>query len=112
MAPFKLKFRMGSSRSTSQEQDNVVDTQTQTQIFLNNYGSNTTIDSDPNTDSLISLNNDQRALLHNSNDTTDGQIGKNIKKYKKFKKQQHFLSLLIIFSFIFYFLYLTNSLII
>lgn len=90
MAPFKLKFRMGSSRSTSQEQDNVVDTQTQTQIFLNNYGSNTTIDSDPNTDSLISLNNDQRALLHNSNDTTDGQIGKNEKNIKNLRNNHTF----------------------
>lgn len=90
MAPFKLKFRMGSSRSTSQEQDNVVDTQTQTQIFLNNYGSNTTIDSDPNTDSLISLNNDQRALLHNSNDTTDGQIGKNEKNIKNLRNNNTF----------------------
>lgn len=83
MAPFKLKFRMGSSRSTSQEQDAEVMTHS-TQIVINSttslikFDSTSTIDSDHNTDSLVSLNNtsDQRALLQNCSQTSNDQIGK------------------------------------
>lgn len=88
MAPFKLrKFRMGgsNSRSTSQEneenlqqpQTNLViatmerpgkittTTASSTSHFLD-FGSNTTLDSDQTSEnSLLSINNDQRALLLN-----------------------------------------------
>lgn len=73
MAPFKLKFRMGSSRSTSQE----TDTESQpAQPLLNNVttlsidASNTTIDSVNN--SMTSLS-DQRNLLPNN--SIDKHIG-------------------------------------
>lgn len=74
MAPFKLKFRMGGSRSTSQE----TETDPPQPLLLNNVtlainGSNTTIDSEHNTDSYSSLNNDQRALIQNNG--TGEQIG-------------------------------------
>lgn len=74
MAPFKLRFRMGGSRSTSQE----ADSEPPQQPLLNNItlainGSNTTIDSEHNTDSYGSLNNDQRALIQNN--STGEQIG-------------------------------------
>lgn len=74
MAPFKLRFRMGGSRSTSQE----ADAEPPQQPLLNNItlainGSNTTIDSEHNTDSYGSLNNDQRALIQNN--STGEQIG-------------------------------------
>ncbi|XP_055529447.1 uncharacterized protein LOC129721189 [Wyeomyia smithii] len=71
MAPFKLKFRMGSSRSTSQEQDVTIDNQANQIVpnYLNsntlgttNFGSSTTLDSEQN-DSLVSMCNDQRALI-------------------------------------------------
>lgn len=89
MAPFKLKkFRMGgNSRSTSQENDEQQQGQTQqtnlviatmerpgkittstttnSSHFLD-FGSNTTLDSDQTSEnSLLSMNNDQRALLLN-----------------------------------------------
>ncbi|XP_058838387.1 uncharacterized protein LOC131694049 [Topomyia yanbarensis] len=84
MAPFKLKFRMGSgsSRSTSQEQDVVVDSQAN-QIaphYMNSntlgtgYGSSTTLDSEQNNDSLVSMSNDQRALIRDRN-SPDEHIG-------------------------------------
>ncbi|XP_055690729.1 uncharacterized protein LOC129794124 isoform X1 [Lutzomyia longipalpis] len=66
MAPFKLKFRMGSSRSTSQETTAEPDvTQTHQQPLLGSQptgSSTTTID----TVSLGSMSGDSRALLHNS----------------------------------------------
>ncbi|XP_058466365.1 uncharacterized protein LOC131439413 [Malaya genurostris] len=84
MAPFKLKFRMGSgsSRSTSQEQDVVVDSQANqiTSNYMNSntlgtsYGSSTTLDSEQNNDSLVSMNNDQRALIRDRN-SSDEHIG-------------------------------------
>lgn len=63
MAPFKLKFRMGSSsRSTSQEADQPAVAQPLLSSTTTSIGaSNTTIDSEFN--SLTSLNNDQRNLL-------------------------------------------------
>jgi hypothetical protein len=80
MAPFKLKFRMGGLRSTSQEtndtdpQNNYNENLTnnsQTNLFQ--FGSSTTIDSHEVTGgSTGSLNNDQRALLHSGD---DGRIG-------------------------------------
>jgi hypothetical protein len=78
MAPFKLKFRMGGLRSTSQENDNDpqnnynenLTNTSQTNLFQ--FGSNTTIDSEVITGSTGSLNNDQRALLNNGD---DGRIG-------------------------------------
>ncbi|XP_053689311.1 uncharacterized protein LOC128738300 [Sabethes cyaneus] len=82
MAPFKLKFRMGSSRSTSQEQDIIVDSQANqiTPNYLNSntlgttsFGSNTTLDSEQN-DSLVSMCNDQRALIRDQ-DSPDEHIG-------------------------------------
>lgn len=104
MAPFKLKFRMGGSRSTSSEHegDAVVPATTTTsgnasiiatnttnttnqgsQSVINSttslihFGSTSTIDSDHNTDSLVSLgNNDQRALLQNCGQTSTDSIGK------------------------------------
>lgn len=85
MAPFKLKFRMGSgsSRSASQEQDVVVDNQANQVVsnYLNSntlgagYGSSTTLDSEQNNDSLVSMNNDQRALIRDR-DSTDDRLGK------------------------------------
>lgn len=85
MAPFKLKFRMGSgsSRSASQEQDVVVDNQANQIVsnYLNSnnlgagYGSSTTLDSEQNNDSLVSMNNDQRALIRDR-DSTDDRLGK------------------------------------
>ncbi|XP_029735322.2 uncharacterized protein LOC115270206 [Aedes albopictus] len=84
MAPFKLKFRMGSgsSRSASQEQDVVVDNQANQIVsnYLNSntlgagYGSSTTLDSEQNNDSLVSMNNDQRALIRDR-DSTDDRLG-------------------------------------
>ncbi|XP_055624425.1 uncharacterized protein LOC129767482 [Toxorhynchites rutilus septentrionalis] len=84
MAPFKLRFRMGgtTSRSASQEQDVVVDSQANQIIpnYLNSntpitaYGSSTTLDSEQNNDSLVSMNNDQRALIQNR-DSSDERIG-------------------------------------
>lgn len=77
MAPFKLKFRMGGSRSTSQETE--TEQPSSQQLLLSNVtmtamnGSSTTIDSEHNTDSFGSLNNDQRALIQ-SNDYGN-QIG-------------------------------------
>uniref|UniRef100_A0A6B2E7E3 DUF4802 domain-containing protein n=1 Tax=Phlebotomus kandelakii TaxID=1109342 RepID=A0A6B2E7E3_9DIPT len=74
MAPFKLKFRMGSSRSTSQETTTEPDVaQAHQQPLLGNQpstASTTTID----TDSLGSLSGDSRALLHNSS-SASGRIG-------------------------------------
>lgn len=65
MAPFKLKFRMGSSsRSTSLETTSRMATASIT-------SSSTTIDSQFN--SLGSLNNDQRNLLPYGDN--DGHIG-------------------------------------
>lgn len=85
MAPFKLRFRMGGSRSTSQEADTEPPQQPLlTNITLAINGSNTTIDSDHNTDSYGSLNNDQRALIQNN--STGEQIG---------------IFLFVLFSFIF-----------
>lgn len=86
MAPFKLRFRMGSgsSRSASQEQDVVVDSQANQIVpnFQSNsntlggaFGSTTTLDSEQNNDSLVSMSNDQRALLRDR-DTPDERIGK------------------------------------
>lgn len=87
MAPFKLKFRMGSgsSRSASQEQDVVVDSQANQIVsnYLNSnslgagYGSSTTLDSEQNNDSLVSMNNDQRALIRDR-DSSDDRLGKSI----------------------------------
>lgn len=87
MAPFKLKFRMGSgsSRSASQEQDVIVDSQANQIVsnYLNSnslgagYGSSTTLDSEQNNDSLVSMNNDQRALIRDR-DTSDDRLGKSI----------------------------------
>lgn len=84
MAPFKLKFRMGSgsSRSASQEQDVVVDSQANQIVsnYLNSnslgagYGSSTTLDSEQNNDSLVSMNNDQRALIRDR-DSSDDRLG-------------------------------------
>ncbi|EDS35585.1 conserved hypothetical protein [Culex quinquefasciatus] len=88
MAPFKLRFRMGSgsSRSASQEQDVVVDSQAnqmivQTNSYLSSsgnntaaYGSSTTLDSEQNNDSLVSMSNDQRALIRDR-DSPDERIG-------------------------------------
>lgn len=103
MAPFKLKFRMGGSRSTSSEHENdtvvpaattasatIIPTTNTTnttnqgsQSVINSttslihFGSTSTIDSDHNTDSLVSLgNNDQRALLQNCGQTSTDSIGK------------------------------------
>ncbi|GAB0090341.1 hypothetical protein DMENIID0001_050670 [Sergentomyia squamirostris] len=72
MAPFKLKFRMGSSRSTSQETPAEPDvTQTTHQAsLLSSQPSTTTID----TDSLGSLSGDNRALIQNTSGHT-GRIG-------------------------------------
>ncbi|XP_059609139.1 uncharacterized protein LOC132256663 isoform X2 [Phlebotomus argentipes] len=74
MAPFKLKFRMGSSRSTSQEATAEPDVaQVHQQPLLGSQpsaASTTTID----TDSLGSLSGDSRALLHNSSSAA-GRIG-------------------------------------
>ncbi|XP_063701784.1 uncharacterized protein LOC134831884 [Culicoides brevitarsis] len=105
MAPFKLKFRMGGSRSTSSEHEgdvavnhptatggggngsltisNATNTTNQgSQSVINSttslihFGSTSTIDSDHNTDSLVSLgNNDQRALLQNCGQTSTDSIG-------------------------------------
>lgn len=87
MAPFKLKFRMGSgsSRSASQEQDVIVDSQANQIVsnYLNSnslgagYGSSTTLDSEQNNDSLVSMNNDQRALIRDR-DSSDDRLGKSI----------------------------------
>lgn len=85
MAPFKLKFRMGSSRSTSQETDTETSggTGVQQPLLLNNSGavitqigdSNTTIDSEYN--SLGSINtNDQRNLLPSNHSSLDERSGK------------------------------------
>ncbi|XP_055380029.1 GATA zinc finger domain-containing protein 14 [Condylostylus longicornis] len=74
MAPFKLKFRMGSSRSTSQEVDS--DPQVNQSLLGNNNNcnnnnldigaSNSTIDSS-DCNSLISIeNNDKKSLLPNT----------------------------------------------
>lgn len=102
MAPFKLKFRMGGSRSTSSEHEgdavvsvasstggstivtNTTNTTNQgshsvinSTTSLIHFGSTSTIDSDHNTDSLVSLgNNDQRALLQNCGQTSTDSIGK------------------------------------
>ncbi|XP_055690730.1 uncharacterized protein LOC129794124 isoform X2 [Lutzomyia longipalpis] len=74
MAPFKLKFRMGSSRSTSQETTAEPDvTQTHQQPLLGSQptgSSTTTID----TVSLGSMSGDSRALLHNSA-SASGRLG-------------------------------------
>lgn len=65
MAPFKLKFRMGSSRSTSQEHE--PDPQVN-EALLNHQtiggigASSSTIDS-VDCNSLVSLNNSERKLL-------------------------------------------------
>lgn len=100
MAPFKLKFRMGGSRSTSSEHEsdpasigggggasssinttNATNQGSQSVInsttSLIHFGSTSTIDSDHNTDSLVSLsNNDQRALLQNCGQLSQDSIGK------------------------------------
>ncbi|XP_052870206.1 uncharacterized protein LOC128275662 [Anopheles cruzii] len=77
MAPFKLKFRMGSgsSRSTSQEQHAPVDSQTNSLGgFSNSSNAIDFIDeSEQSNDNLVSMSNDQRALLLTS-DTPDEQI--------------------------------------
>lgn len=84
MAPFKLKFRMGSgsSRSTSQEQDVVVDSQSNpvgpllaNSANANDFGSSTTLDSEQNNDSLVSMSNDRRALILTSNTTDEPILG-------------------------------------
>ncbi|KFB48440.1 AGAP004968-PA-like protein [Anopheles sinensis] len=85
MAPFKLKFRMGSgsSRSTSQEQDVVVDSQSNpvgtlllNSASANDFGSSTTtLDSEQNNDSLVSMSNDRRALILTSNTTDEPILG-------------------------------------
>lgn len=76
----------GSSRSASQEQDVVVDSQAnqmivQTNSYLSSsgnntaaYGSSTTLDSEQNNDSLVSMSNDQRALIRDR-DSPDERIG-------------------------------------
>ncbi|XP_055606888.1 uncharacterized protein LOC129754703 [Uranotaenia lowii] len=85
MAPFKLKFRMGSgsSRSASQEQDVIVDSQanqiapnylSSSTLGVASYGSSTTLDSEQNNDSLVSMGNDQRALIRDR-DGPDEHIG-------------------------------------
>ncbi|XP_049546101.1 uncharacterized protein LOC125957446 isoform X3 [Anopheles darlingi] len=81
MAPFKLKFRMGSgsSRSTSQEQDPVVDSQSYPAgtIFNaanpNELSSSTTSQLEQDKEDYATITNDRRALIL-SNDSTDAQI--------------------------------------
>lgn len=81
MAPFKLKFRMGSSRSTSQETETEQPTTAVQQPLLGNGGtasigaSTITINSENNY-SLGSIgNNDQRNLIScNSNNERTGNI--------------------------------------
>lgn len=99
MAPFKLKFRMGGSRSISQETETE---QPSHQLLLNNVtttainGSSTTIDSEHNTDSFGSLNNDQRALIQNNDTGNDEQIGTFILFYTFLLTSKFFLLLFII----------------
>lgn len=76
MAPFKLKFRMGGSRSTSQE----TETEPPALLLSNSVGaslgaSNTTIDSEYNSLGSIA-SSDQRTLLPNHNMGSDNAKGK------------------------------------
>lgn len=72
MAPFKLKFRMGGSRSTSQE----TEAEPPALLLSNSVGaSNTTIDSEYNSLGSI-VSSDQRTLLPNHNIGSDNVKGK------------------------------------
>lgn len=99
MAPFKLKFRMGGgSRSTSSEHEADTNSSGQgTQSVINSttslihFGSTSTIDSDHNTDSLVSLgNSDQRALLQNCGQTSTDSIGNVLFPFFMFLKSSCF----------------------
>lgn len=78
MAPFKLKFRMGSSRSTSQEHE----PDPQVNEALLNHQTNATIGASSSTidsvdcNSLVSLNTSERKLLlpHKGNNMRMGKI--------------------------------------
>lgn len=71
MAPFKLKFRMGSgSRSLSQETEEPVQQPLLTRQSAIN-GSNTTLNSDYNS---MNTNNDQHILLPNKFDEETGTL--------------------------------------
>lgn len=81
MAPFKLKFRMGSgSRSLSQELEEPVQQPLLTRQSAIK-GSNTTLNSEYNS---MSTNNDQHNLLPNS---FDGETGTNFFLFSKKKKK-------------------------
>lgn len=72
MAPFKLKFRMGGSRSTSQE----TEAEPPALLLSNSVGaSNTTIDSEYNSLGSI-VSSDQKTLLRNHNAGSDNVKGK------------------------------------
>lgn len=88
MAPFKLKFRMGGSRSTSQEHEpdpQVNEALLNHQIVGGIGASSSTIDS-VDCNSLVSLNTSERKLLlpNKSNNLRMGKTYK--KKIKKLKK--------------------------
>ncbi|XP_050092874.1 uncharacterized protein LOC126575896 [Anopheles aquasalis] len=80
MAPFKLKFRMGSgsSRSISQEQDPVIDSQPYSARTIsspaksNELSSSITLQTDQDKEGGSTKSNDRRALILN-NDSSDGQ---------------------------------------
>lgn len=72
MAPFKLKFRMGSSsRSTSQEIEEPVQQPLLIRQSAVSGGSSTTLNSDYNS---MSTNNDQHTLLPNTFEEESGDV--------------------------------------
>lgn len=77
MAPFKLKFRMGGSRSTSQETETEPPALLLSNSVVASLGaSNTTIDSEYNSLGSI-ISSDQRTLLPNHNVGGDNATGNN-----------------------------------
>lgn len=84
MAPFKLKFRMGSSsRSTSQEIEEPVQQPLLTRQSAVG-GSNTTLNSDYNS---MSANNDQHTLLPNTFEEESGDDINIFLNYRKYIKR-------------------------